>query len=341
MRALSVAPDFGLSNVAVREHTEPAPAADQVLVRVLAASLNYRDLMVLRGEYNPRFQLPLILGSDAVGEVVALGERASEHGVGLGQRVCPLFAQGWLDGPPRRDTVRAALGGPLPGVFADYVVARADSVVPVPEYLTDAEAATLPCAALTAWSALQTLSNLGPSQTLLTLGTGGVSLFAAQIARLVGARVIATTRDPRKAHRLSELGAAAVLDSSVSGWGEAARQFSGGEGVDHVIEVGGHSTLAESLRAVRPGGTISLIGVLGGSGNEQPPPNLLPAVMRNVRLQGVFVGHARSFRALLKAFEAGRVRPVIDSVHPLANAPLAFERLSSAEHVGKVCLSLA
>lgn len=338
MKAAVVAGAFGLSRVALATLEPPVPGPGQVLLRVLAASLNYRDLMVAKGEYNPRYPLPLILGSDAVAQVVLLGPENETSGLSLGDRVCPLLVQGWFEGPPDRGATQRTLGGPLPGVFAEYVVAASQSVLPVPSYLDDLEAACLPCAAVTAWSALRTLSPIAAGETVLTLGSGGVSLFALQIARLSGARVLATSRDPQKRERLLALGAEAVLDSSSAGWGRAARALCEDEGVEHVIEIGGASTLSESLGAVRPGGTISLIGVLSG---KQAALNLLPLVMRNVRLQGVFVGHKRSFEALLMAFAAAEVRPTIDSVYPLAELGAAFERLASGAHFGKVCLRVA
>jgi NADPH:quinone reductase-like Zn-dependent oxidoreductase len=338
MKAALVEGAFGLERVTLTTVERPTPGPKQVLLRVLAASLNYRDLLVAKGEYNPRYPLPLILGSDAVGEVIALGPENEACGLSLGERVCPLLTQGWFDGPPERSATQNTLGGPLPGVFAEYVVVASDSVLAVPRYLSDVEAACLPCAAVTAWSALKTLSPIAQGETVLTLGSGGVSLFALQIARLSGARVLATSRDSKKRERLLALGAESVLDASREGWGRAARGLTLEQGVEHVIEVGGASSLGESLAAVRPGGTISLIGVLSG---KQAALNLLPLVMRNVRLQGVFVGHKRSFQALLRAFEANSVNPVVDSVYPLAELPAAFDRLASGQHFGKVCLRVA
>lgn len=338
MRAVRVEGAFGLERVALTTLEAPAPAAGQLLLRVRAASLNYRDLLVAKGEYNPNYPLPLILGSDAVAEVVAFGAGSEHSGLSLGDRVCPLMVQAWFDGAPPRSATRSTLGGPLPGVFAEYVIARADSVLRVPDYLDDVEAACLPCAALTAWSALKTLAPIAAGDTVLTLGSGGVSLFALQVARLSGARVLATSRGTKKRERLLSLGAEAVLDASEAGWGRSARALCGDEGVDHVVELGGASTLGESLAAVRPGGTISLIGVLSG---KQAALNLLPLVMRNVRLQGVFVGHKQSFAELLSAFEANSVHPVVDSVFPLREFGRAFERLASGQHFGKVCLRVA
>lgn len=329
---------FGTDALRVEEVPEPVPERGQVLLRVRACSLNFRDWLILRGEYNPSYPLPLTLGSDAVGEVVAFGPDTEPGGLSLGDRVCPLLAQGWLDGDPRRSTLRHTLGGPLAGVFAERVVARVDSVVRIPDAIDDLQAACLPCAALTAYSALRVLSRVGQGHSLLTLGSGGVSVSAIAIGRAVGARVIATTRNPEKETRLLELGAETVVSSSTPGWGKRVRELAGGEGVDHVIEVGGAGTLDESLLAVRPGGTISLIGVL--SSQPGKAPNLTPLIMRNVRLQGVLVGHQRGFQELVALTARASLKVPIDRVYPLAAAADAFDRLVTGEHVGKICFEL-
>jgi NADPH:quinone reductase-like Zn-dependent oxidoreductase len=335
MRALRVAESFGLEHLAVREVQRPSPGPDEVLIRVRAASLNYRDLLVALGKYNPRFALPLTLGSDAVGEIAELGDNARGRGLAVGTRVLVHMVQGWLSGPPGRGATQRTLGGPLPGVFADYVISRADSVLPAPAYLDDVEAACLPCAAVTAMSALSNNPLLVPGATLLTQGSGGVSLFALALGRARGLRVIVTTRGDSKRERLLSLGADEVLSSEGLGWGRRARALAGGDGAEHVIDVVGGATLAESLQAVRPGGTISLIGTLGGSATEL---DILPIVMRNVHVQGVFVGNLSTFHELLRECERARIRPVVDSVFDFPNAAEAFERLASGAHVGKVCL---
>lgn len=335
MRAAVIRDRFGLSELAVSDIPAPKPGLDQALLKIRAAALNYRDVLVAAGSYNPRYPLPLVLGSDAVGEIVELGPSSASSPLKVGDRVCPLLAQGWLDGPPPRSATRNTLGGPLPGVFAEYAVARCDSLLPIPAYLSDVEAAALPCAALTAWSALKTLAETRAGDTVLTLGSGGVSLFALQIAKHSGARVLATSRDERKHAQLLGLGADQVLDAESDDWGRRARDLAGGDGVDHVVDVGGAETLPQSFAAVRPGGIVSLIGVL--SGNESRL-NLLPIVMRNLRVQGVFVGHRRGFEEMLRFFEQEQLHPVIDSVYPLSAVADAFARIGSGEHVGKICL---
>lgn len=336
MRAALITGAFGLENLRVVEMDPPRPGPGQVLLRVRAASLNYRDYLIARGSYNPRLPLPLTLGSDACTEIVEFGSDAATPGLALGSRVCPLVAQGWLDGEPAWTVNQQMLGGPLPGVFAEYTLARADSLLEVPGFLSDVEAATLPCAALTAWSALHVLGNLKRGQSVLTLGSGGVSVFALQLARLAGARVLVTSRDPAKHERLLALGADQVIDARSRNWGRQARAL-GPEGVHQVIDVGGAETLKESLAAVRPGGIVSLIGV---PGDKQTSLDLLPLVMRNVRLQGVLVGHRRGFAELLAQIEAAALHPVVDSVFPLEDADEALARLASGQHFGKICLQI-
>ncbi len=338
MHAWLVTPSFGLEQLRLAEAPLPVPGAGELLLRVRAASLNYRDLLVAEGKYNPRFRLPLVLGSDAVGDIVAFGPDTQRAGFSEGDRVCPLLAQGWLDGPPERAVMQATLGGPLPGVLAEFLVVRADSVVRVPSYLSDEEAATLPCAALTAWSALCEPAPLPRGATLLTLGGGGVSLFALALGIQLGARVFAVSRSAEKCRRLLTAGAEATLASNGPGWGRGVRQLAGGEGVDQVIEVGGAATLGESLQAVRPGGTVSFIGTAAGA---EAAPDLMPIVMRNLRLQGVFVGHKRGFEAMLQALTAAELHPTIDSVFGFRDAAEALRRLKSGDHFGKVCVRVA
>ena len=218
------------------------------------------------------------------------------------------------------------------------MVVDAESVVKVPAHLSDAEAATLPCAALTAWSALVTYGGVTAGDTVLVQGTGGVSLFALQLAKLMGARVIATSSHDEKLERLSALGADEVLNYRTDPkWGGATKKLTGGLGVDHVVEVAGGESLAQSLRAVRPGGTISLIGILGGAASEL---SLLPILMQNVRLQGILVGHRDGFEAMNRAIEAAELRPVVDRAFPMRETREAFEHLASGKHFGKIVVDI-
>jgi NADPH:quinone reductase-like Zn-dependent oxidoreductase len=325
---------FGLDHLQRAERPEPQPGPGQVRVRVSAVSLNYRDLMMVRGEYNSRQPLPLVPVSDGVGMVEALGPGV--QGVAVGDRVAGLFAQRWYSGPPTAEALRSTLGGPRDGMLAQQVVLDAQGVAPVPEHLDDLEAATLPCAALTAWSALVTLGHVRAGDTVLVQGTGGVSSFALDFARMHGARIIATSGSPHKLDDLRARGAWQVIDHRADPqWGKTARALTGGEGVDHVIEVGGVTTLAQSLRAVRPGGTVSLIGVLAGKVADL---DLTSVLMTQIRVQGVFTGHRAGFLAMTRAIAQHRLRPRIDRVFAFDEARAAFEHLASGAHQGKVCI---
>jgi NADPH:quinone reductase-like Zn-dependent oxidoreductase len=293
---------------------------------------------MVRGSYNPKLALPLVPLSDGAGEVIEVGPGVAR--VRTGDRVTSCFFQGWSAGPVPPDGLvhRTALGGPLDGMLAEEVVLAEDGVAPFPAHLSYEEAATLPCAALTAYSALFRHGALAPGQTVLVQGTGGVALFALQLARLAGARVIALTSSEEKAGRLRALGADEVIDRArVPAWGAEVRRLSGGAGVDVVVEVGGAGTLEQSLRAVRAGGTIAVIGVLSGPSREL---SVTAALMHEVRLQGVLVGSRADLLALGRAVALHRLRPVIDAVFPLEDARAAFERLASGAHFGKLAVRL-
>jgi NADPH:quinone reductase-like Zn-dependent oxidoreductase len=300
-------------------------------------SLNYRDLLVVKGAYNPKMPLPRIPCSDAAGEVAAVGPGVS--GVKTGQRVAGLFMPAWQSGEVTDAKSRSALGGAVDGVLAEYVVLPEGGVIAVPEHLSDEEAATLPCAALTAWHGLVTEGGVKPGDIVLVQGTGGVSLFALQFARLAGARVLVTSGHDDKLQRALALGAAVGVNyKTTPEWGDWARTQTGGVGVDHVVEVGGAGTLAQSLRAVRLGGRISLIGVLAGGGGSI---NLLPILMKCVRVQGIYVGSGEMFAAMNRAIGQHQLRPVIDRVFPFEQASEAFRHLESGAHFGKVCIRVS
>ncbi|HKI05412.1 MAG TPA: NAD(P)-dependent alcohol dehydrogenase [Thermoanaerobaculia bacterium] len=336
MRALEIRGGFGLENLALVERPDPRPGAGQVLVRLRAASLNYRDLLMAEGKYNPKQKLPLIPGSDGAGEVVEVGEGVTR--VQPGDRVCGIFAQKWIAGTPTRDRLRSTLGGPLDGTLAELAIFDQEGVVKVPDHLTDEEAATLPCAAVTAWSALVTEGGVTAGDTVLVQGTGGVSLFALQLATILGARVIATSSRDDKLERVRGMGAAETINyREVPEWGKRAKELTGGTGVDHVVEVGGAGTLQQSLQAVRMGGTISLIGNLSGTKTELL---LTQVFMQKIRLNGILVGHRESFEAMNRAIAAHRLRPVIDRVFPLAEAGAAFAHMAAGEHFGKIVVRI-
>jgi NADPH:quinone reductase-like Zn-dependent oxidoreductase len=334
MKAYEIRDGFGLDKLVPCERPDPMPGPFQVRVRVKATSLNSRDLMMVEGRYNPRQKLPLVPNSDGAGVVDAVGPGVTR--AKPGDRVMGMFAQAWQAGEPTRAAQTSTLGGPLDGALADTMLLHEDGVVPTPEWLSDEEAATLPCAAVTAWSALVTYGGLKAGDTVLLQGTGGVSIFALQIARMMGARVILTSSRDDKLERARSLGAHDVINYvKTPDWDKAARALTGGTGVDHVVEVGGAGTFEKSLRAVRPGGTVSVIGVLSGGAGTMP---LTPILMSNLRVQGIFVGHRQSFEALTRALTLHRVHPVVDRVFPFSEARAAFDYLKSGAHFGKVVI---
>ena len=336
MRVFEIRDAFGLDRLVAAERPTPEPGPGQVLLEMKAASLNYRDVLTVAGKYNPRQPLPLIPCSDGVGVVAAVGDGVSR--VKAGDRVATLFSQKWWGGRPEYDKIRSTLGGPLDGTLAEYMALDENGVVKVPGHLSNVEAATLPCAAVTAWSALATQGDVGPGDTVLVQGTGGVSLFALQLARILGARVIATSSSDEKLERVRELGAWAVVNYvDEPEWGKKARELTGGVGVDHVVEVGGGGTIAQSLKAIRIGGQISVIGNLAGGSTEL---SLIPILMQNVRLQGIIVGSREGFEAMNRAIAQHELRPVVDRVFPFAETPEAFRYVAAGKHFGKVCIEI-
>ena len=331
MKCVAIENGFGLENLRVVERPEPAPGPNDVLIRVRAASLNYRDLLVAKGAYNPRLPLPRVICSDGAGEVARVGPAVKR--IKVGDRVAGAFMQGWTDGALTEAKSRTALGGDLDGMLAEYVVLNEEGVVPIPSHLTFEEAATLPCAGVTAWHAL-IAGGVKAGDTVLLQGTGGVSIFALQFAKLHGARVLITSGSDEKLGRAKGMGADEGTNYRASpDWEKWAREETGGVGVDQVIEVGGAGTLERSMRAVRVGGTISLIGVLsGGAGTVNP----LPILMRSVTVRGIFVGSRAMFEAMNRAIELARLRPIVDRVFEFSHAADALRHLESGAHFGKV-----
>lgn len=322
---------FAIDQLALVDRPEPTPGPGQALVKMKAWSLNYRDLMVTRGTYAPNIRFPFLILSDGAGEVAAVGEGVTR--VTVGDRVAPAFMQKWIEGPPSEAKAKSALGGAIQGLAAEYAVFDAEGLVAVPDHLTYEEAAALPCAAVTAWNALVTSGALAAGDTILVQGTGGVSLFALQFARILGARVIATSSSDAKLARVKDLGALDGINyKTTPEWGARAREISGA-GVDHVVEVGGAGTLGQSLKAVRVGGRVSMIGVLTGG-----QADTVPILMKNVCLQGIFVGSREMFEAMNKAIAASGMRPVIDRVFPFAELPGALRHMESGRHFGKIVL---
>ncbi len=335
MRVFQIQDDWGFEHLRLATRPQPKPGPGQVLLKMRAASLNYRDLVVpIRGYGAFTGTLPLIPVSDGVGQVVEVGAGVTR--VQVGDRVCPCFHQGWIAGEPDLERMTRTLGGPIDGAMADYMCLSEQGVVKVPAHLSDDEAATLPCAALTAWSALVTGEGLRPGARVLVQGTGGVALFALQFAKLVGAHVTVISSSDDKLARARQLGADAGINyTTTPEWSRPAKELTGGRGFDQIVELGGEKTLPQSLRAIRPGGTISLIGVLSGSALAAP---LGLVVTRQVRLQGITVGHRDGLEAMLRAVAQHRLRPVIDRVFAFAQLPEALSHLKSGAHFGKICI---
>ncbi len=334
MKVFEIQNTFGLDSLTLTERPDPSPGYGQVLIKLRAVSLNYRDLMVVKGLYNPKLPLPLIPFSDGVGEVVALGEGVTR--VKTGDRVAGIFFQKWLAGELTAEKAQSALGGAIDGMLAEYVLLHEDGVVHVPEHLTDEEAASLPCAAVTAWNALVTSGSVKAGDTVLIQGTGGVSIFALQFAQLLGARVIATSSSDEKLERVRQLGAVDAINyKQTPEWGKRVQELTAGIGVDYVVEVGGAGTLTQSLRAVRHGGQISLIGVLTGGSGEINTASIL---MKNVRVQGIYVGSREMFEAMNRAIALHKLPLVVDRVFPFHEARQALKYMESGAHFGKICI---
>jgi len=334
MKIQEVQKSFGLDSLTLTDKPDPRPDVGHVLLRMRAWSLNYRDLLVVKGQYNPKIPLPFVPFSDGVGEVVDIGGGVTR--VKKGERVAGAFMQDWLDGEITDAGARSALGGGSTGMLAEYVVLHENGVVRVPDHLSDEEAATLPCAAVTAWQALITEGAIKAGDTVLIQGTGGVSLFALQFAHLSGARVIATSSSDQKLERAMKLGASDGINYKTSpDWDKSVRQLVR-DGVDHVVEVGGAGTLGKSLKSVRTGGTISLIGVLSGGGDVNPTPIL----MKKIRVQGIYVGSRTMFEDMNRAIALHKLRPIVDRVFPFADARDALRYMESGAHFGKVCLRI-
>lgn len=328
--------EFGIDNLRMVERETPQPAANEVLIKFHAASLNYRDVMVTNGNYNPRMKLPAVPFSDGAGEIVEIGESVTKWKVG--DRVCPTVIQGWIDGEPTAKTLKTAIGaGNFDGVLREYGVFGEESIIGLPKHLSFEEAATLPCAALTAWHALVVSGKVKAGDTVLTLGTGGVSIFALQFAKLFGAKVIASSSTNEKLERVKQLGPDETINyREREDWDKAVLELTNGCGVDHVIEVGGMGTLQRSVKAVRVGGHIALIGALNTAGEFNP----IPIFMKGIRMQGIFIGSRQMFEEMNAKIEAADLKPVIDRVFEFDQAKEALRYMESGSLFGKIVVRI-
>jgi NADPH:quinone reductase-like Zn-dependent oxidoreductase len=337
MRAVRVRKPGSFAGLQMADEPTPVPGPRDVLIKIGAASLNFRDLLIAKGRYpGPLRSTPVPL-SDGAGQVVTVGPEVSR--VKVGERVAANCWSHWIGGRFVAEYHAASIGMTLDGTLAEYVLIDESALVTIPEYLSFEEAAALPCAAVSAWSALTFGEPLSPGQTVLVQGTGGVALFALQIARMFGARVFAITSSEQKAQRLRDLGADRVVNYRENPkWSDAILEFTGGLGVDKVVEIGGETTINQSAACTRIGGEIGLVGFVTGFGGGLPP---LSIMVRSLNLKGISIGPRLSFEALLKAMEVIKVRPVIDSVFPFGDYAAAYEHLETASHVGKIVISMA
>lgn len=335
MQQYQLARPGSIEGLEVTDVTKPKAGPGEALVRIRAASLNYRDLLTIAGAYAGGVRSGLVPLSDGAGEVESVGPATSL--VKAGDRVCPLFSPNWLGGALREPLLAQALGGSLDGVLSEYVVVPESALVHIPGHLSFEEAATLPCAALTAWHSVVVCGRVKAGDAVLIQGTGGVSIFALQFAKLLGARVIGTSSSDDKLRRARELGLDEVINYRTKPeWHEDVLALTQRRGVDHVVEVGGAGTLGRSLQAVRMGGTIGLIGVLTGRGEIDPSIIL----RRRVGLQGISVGSREMFENMNRAIEQHAMRPVIDQVFSFEQTKDALRHLKGAGHFGKIVIRL-
>lgn len=336
MKAWQVQDDFGIENLKMVEGDDLDPGAGEVVVGVRACSLNYRDYQVVKGRYDPKMPLPRVPFSDGAGEVVAVGEGVTRFSVG--DRVTSVFMRDWVGGDIGPHHAATALGGAIDGMLAEKVVLPEHGLTPVPDHLSYEEASTLPCAAVTAWNGLVTQGGLKAGDTVLALGTGGVSIFALQIAGMFGAKTIITSSSDEKLARAKELGAAETINYSENeDWHGNVLELTDGRGVDHVVEVGGPGTFGKSLSAVRMGGNIAMIGVLTGAKGEVATASIL---RKSLRVQGIYVGSREMFETMNRAVSLHEMHPVVDRTFSFDETPDALRHMESAAHFGKIVVKV-
>jgi NADPH:quinone reductase-like Zn-dependent oxidoreductase len=328
---------FSIENLALVERDEPTPQANEVLVKFHAASLNYRDLMMVKGAYNPKLKMPLVPLSDGAGSVVAVGENVTKWK--SGDRVCPIFMQGWIDGEIDFKKARTALGGDSDGCLREFGAFDENALVRIPDHLSYEEAATLPCAAVTAYHALFVSGGLKSGDTVLLLGTGGVSIFALQFSSVYSERTIITSSSDEKLQRAKSLGASDLINyKETPDWDKAILDLTERRGVDHVVEVGGAGTIQKSLNSVKMGGHIAVIGALAGGQGEISPVSIF---MKSVRLHGIFVGSRQMFEQMnLLLCLHSHLKPVIDKVFEFNEVKDALAYMESGAHFGKIVVRI-
>ena len=336
MRVFQVEGDWGMDHLKLSQRPEPQAGPGQVLVRMKASSLNYRDLVVPeRGYGSFTGTLPLIPVSDGAGVVCDIGTGVTR--VAVGDRVCPTYFQSWIGGEPSLERLTQSLGGPIDGTMTEIMCLSEQGVVKAPDHLSDTEAASLPCAALTAWSALTSASHIKPGDRVLVQGCGGVALFAVQFAKLLGAHVTVITSSDERMEKVRQLGADETINyRAVPEWAKATREITSGRGYDLIVELGGEKTLPQSLRCIRPGGTIAMIGILSGSAMAT---SLGLIITRQVRLQGVTVGHRDGFEAMIRAMNQHKIKSVVDRTFEFEALKEAMAYLKSGAQFGKVCIA--
>jgi NADPH:quinone reductase-like Zn-dependent oxidoreductase len=337
MRALNVAAPWGPDAIKVVELPDPKPGAGQVLVRMKAVSLNYRDLLMINGMYGRGAASTtdvITPFSDGCGVVEAVGEGVTRFKPG--DRVATLFFQGWVSGPPTLEKVVTALGFPIPGAGAELQTFSEHGLSKVPEFLSDLEVATLPCAALTAWRGLFVDARLEPGDTVVLQGTGGVSIFGLQFAHAAGYRTLITSSSDEKLERARDLGADHVVNyRTTPAWSGPVREATHGRGADFIMEVGGGGTIQESMKAIKIGGHIAIIGVVAGAGDPFNPAALIG---NSAKLQGLSVGSRDMFEAMCRMIDLKKTFPVVDKVFPFTEAKAAFAAMAAGEHFGKIVL---
>ena len=332
MRAFEIQ-EFGIDNLKLVERDAGTPGPFDVLVRLKAASLNFRDLMVTEGTYNPRLKRPMIPLSDGAGIVEAAGDRVTR--VKVGDRVAGIFMQKWLDGVVTRPVSQSALGGAIDGVLSERRVFHEDGLVPIPEHLSFVEAATLPCTGVTAWHALFEEAPAKTGDSVVIQGTGGVAIFALQLAKAAGMRAIVLSSSDEKLKRARQLGADHIINyKKEPDWEKSVLAIVPG-GADYVMQVAGDDALARSLKAVRMGGQVAVIGVLSGASASIDPRVVL---MNSIRLQGIYVGSRAMFERMNRAIGLHQIRPVVDRVFPWLEAPQAMKYMQERSHFGKIAL---